>query len=390
MKMKRMVLLALVFCGGGVWAAAPSLINYQGFLQDNQSTPLNGTYDMIFRMYTAETGGTAFWQEQHLGINGQGITVTGGYFSATLGGVTVLDASTVANSSAVWLETVVSVSGSPTTFPRQRLVSAPFAVESARLGGKAASDYATQPANVLTVAKSGGMYTSISAAASAAASLATANNPITIFIYPGVYEGQIMLPSYVSLVGCGRDQSIISVSTSGWSGLDIDDNKTNVSIRSLRIQNGNYGIFIRNSSNVFIDDVYISSNATGIAANTVSQLKIQNSVLYHNGSLPPNGCGGAGIVIDNVTTLEIRGCYLEGNASGFAAYHNGTGLLMGNRFLNNSCVGNGSEDFFIENVYTGTLVFTNNILDAIDKRSGAAALRGNYNLKNDGSALALP
>jgi len=61
----------------------PGVISYQGTLMDKGiGEPFNGSLDITFRVYSAETGGTALWEEQHA------VTVTEGLFNVNLGSIT--------------------------------------------------------------------------------------------------------------------------------------------------------------------------------------------------------------------------------------------------------------------------------------------------------------
>ena len=78
------VVFALVFC---VSAAAdiPEIMSYQGVLRDGSGDPVpDGSYNVTFRLYDVETGGTALWSE------GQPLTATGGIINAYLGSVVPL------------------------------------------------------------------------------------------------------------------------------------------------------------------------------------------------------------------------------------------------------------------------------------------------------------
>ncbi len=59
-----------------VHATVPMLINYQGYLTDDSGTPLSGKQSVNFRLYSLETGGFFFWQEEQLvvitGVSGSG------------------------------------------------------------------------------------------------------------------------------------------------------------------------------------------------------------------------------------------------------------------------------------------------------------------------------
>jgi parallel beta-helix repeat protein len=62
--------------------AIPQTINYQGYLTDSGGDPLNGTVDMVFRLYDVDTGGSPLWTETQTGVQ-----VTDGLFSVNLGEV---------------------------------------------------------------------------------------------------------------------------------------------------------------------------------------------------------------------------------------------------------------------------------------------------------------
>ena len=90
-KIFHLVLAALTVLGtigpvpllvGIVHAASPNELSYQGRLKDDDGVAVaDGSYDFVFTLYTALSGGTADWTES------QTLTVTDGYFSAQLGSV---------------------------------------------------------------------------------------------------------------------------------------------------------------------------------------------------------------------------------------------------------------------------------------------------------------
>jgi hypothetical protein len=69
-----------VLCSVAFAADIPRLINYQGMLTDDGGDPLNGTPDIMFRIYNASSGGTLRWNETH-----SSIPVTDGLFNVILG-----------------------------------------------------------------------------------------------------------------------------------------------------------------------------------------------------------------------------------------------------------------------------------------------------------------
>ncbi len=60
--------------------AIPQQINYQGKLTDDTGVALDGSYDLVFRIYDAPTGGTLLWSETH-----SGTSITKGLFDVVLG-----------------------------------------------------------------------------------------------------------------------------------------------------------------------------------------------------------------------------------------------------------------------------------------------------------------
>ena len=67
------------------WAQTPSTLGYQGYLTDTAGNAVSdGTYSVIFSLYTADSGGSALWTET------QNVTTSGGVFTATLGSGTAI------------------------------------------------------------------------------------------------------------------------------------------------------------------------------------------------------------------------------------------------------------------------------------------------------------
>lgn len=58
----------------------PERLGYQGRLLDAQGRPAMGVVDLTFRIFDAESGGTALWVDQ------QKLSTTDGYYSTSLDG----------------------------------------------------------------------------------------------------------------------------------------------------------------------------------------------------------------------------------------------------------------------------------------------------------------
>jgi len=110
-------------------------INYQGKLADNLgATVADGSYSMVFRLYTVATAGTHVWTET------QDVTVTNGLFSVMLGSDTSL--SGVDFNRTLYLGVNIETDGEMT--PRKILGAVPAAFEannSQTLGGVASTSF---------------------------------------------------------------------------------------------------------------------------------------------------------------------------------------------------------------------------------------------------------
>ena len=64
------------------------LVSYQGTLMSRDSQPLNGTFDMVFSIYSEPTGGNPIWVEERMGVNA--VPVQNGLFNLMLGSLVPL------------------------------------------------------------------------------------------------------------------------------------------------------------------------------------------------------------------------------------------------------------------------------------------------------------
>ncbi len=100
-------------------AAAPGLINHQGYITDDAGTPIDGDREMWFLFYDQEIGGSEIWSEGPMTV-----PVTGGIFHVVLGQTTPITPAHLAGSR--WLEVIVD---GEYLEPRERIVSCVFAIE---------------------------------------------------------------------------------------------------------------------------------------------------------------------------------------------------------------------------------------------------------------------
>ena len=107
--------LAVLLTSLPAHAAVDRLLNIQGMVLTSGGTPATGPYDMTFRLFAAETGGSALWSQTKAQVE-----VTAGLFDAVIGPVDIaLDPYPT-----LWLETVVETE----TLPRRPLGAVPYAL----------------------------------------------------------------------------------------------------------------------------------------------------------------------------------------------------------------------------------------------------------------------
>ncbi len=130
-------LAVILFATTFVHAAVPHLIRFQGKVTDKAGAPLNGSYNITFRVYDAVTGGTLKWSETQ-----SAIPVNNGIFTALLGNATQPNGMDLPFSAPYWLSMEVNSDGEMA--PRQQLSSVGYAIhaETAEtfLGGSAGID----------------------------------------------------------------------------------------------------------------------------------------------------------------------------------------------------------------------------------------------------------
>ncbi|NUN14545.1 MAG: hypothetical protein HUU55_13025 [Myxococcales bacterium] len=138
------VVMAAATAIAGLWSAsaaiaAPQMTRYVAELTDTMGNAVDGSVTVSVALYAAQSGGTAAWS-QNLGSK----PVDDGLFDIKFGNAGSGDFGEALSGGAIWIE--FTINGEVMT-PRQRLSSAPFAMEAGHadhLDGLPASDYATQ------------------------------------------------------------------------------------------------------------------------------------------------------------------------------------------------------------------------------------------------------
>lgn len=182
--MKRILLGALLSIAGfaaffavpfHTEAAINPQINFQGKLANPDGTNVtNGTYSIVFSIYSVASGGTAVWTETQ-----PSVTVADGIFQVSLGSVTTLPGSVDFNSNSLYLGVKVGADAEMT--PRIQFTSTPYAFNSDKLGGIASTGFvqlspgAQQTGNI-NVSGSVSAGSSLAFTAASAASIQSASS----------------------------------------------------------------------------------------------------------------------------------------------------------------------------------------------------------------------
>lgn len=115
-------------------------IPFSGVLKSSPSgRPVDGTRDMVFRIYDVPTGGTALWVGNYTAGNGNAVSVDDGNFSVMLGSGTGNEMTLDFIDDTYYLGVTVGTDSEMS--PRERLGASPYAFNADMLDGLHASDF---------------------------------------------------------------------------------------------------------------------------------------------------------------------------------------------------------------------------------------------------------
>jgi hypothetical protein len=261
----------------GAAAVAGSAFTYQGQLRGAGGDPVTAACDFNFILWDSLTGGSQVGTT----VSKTGVAVNNGLFTVKL------DFGAAAfTGSARWLETLVECSGD-TDFvdlsPRQELTPAPYALYASAAGnantvtngvyttgsynnpswithvagskisgavasatnadtvdGIHAAAFQQNYSHQIVVAKSGGDFTTITAALNSITDN-SAGNPYLIYVAPGVYTEQVTMKSYVDIEGAGEAATRITFTgSSDFTGTVISADHTELRFLTVENTGGNY------------------------------------------------------------------------------------------------------------------------------------------------------
>jgi hypothetical protein len=220
------VILVLAACP--CWGGIPNMINYQGMLTDDGGTPLDGTYNLSFKIYGSKSGPDSVWWEHHTGV-----TVSDGLFSVMLGSISSLSYS-VFNDTIRYLG--ISVDFGAELSPRTRLTSVSYAYRSLWSDSAAYTVVGAENDSDWTISGNN-MYSAVSGSVG----IGTDNPSTKLNVVGGAF---LVLTSAIGGSGCRIDGNTITgtgVNTPGSNPLHIKPGD-NSSYVLLAEDGGNVGI----------------------------------------------------------------------------------------------------------------------------------------------------
>jgi hypothetical protein len=327
-------------------AGAPTLITYQGYLEDAAGDPVDGQVDIQVGIYAGASGGSPLWEEIQANVD-----VADGYFTIYLGSVGALDAS-IFDGTERWLQVSVDAGSGYEDLPRQQVASVPYALQAEEAasapwagltgvptafppeghhhdgryyteselntggaGGQVhwnnltgvpagfadgTDDVGASYGHVVVVAKSGGDYTGVQAAINSIAG-ASASNPYLVWVAPGEYDERVTMKPYVHVRGAGQETTIITNDHDGGT-LILADHATLQDLTVLNTSTSYYAMAIVTCPTVMIPD---PPDLTGARLRDVTaEVQASGQALVFGLHL---ACSGTDILLEDVTATAENG-----------------------------------------------------------------------------------
>ena len=108
--------------------AVPSFLHHQGRILESDSSPMTGSADVIFKLHTQATGGSAVWTQTI------SVTFDGGFYSVILGPGTPEMSTEIIDGSNLFLS--ITLEGQAEFVPRYQVTSVPYALRSGAVTGE--------------------------------------------------------------------------------------------------------------------------------------------------------------------------------------------------------------------------------------------------------------
>ena len=291
----------------------PYRINFQGRLTDSFGNAMPaGTYNMKFRIYTADTGGSLLWSGQRAVSDGTGVSVAvGGLFSIQLGRVSTMPAELFSNPDLYFeieLPTPATVQCSTAgcesytegpMSPRHRFLSSPYAFNADQLDGLDSTMFGQLSTNNSWTGGSNTFAGSIFSASTSTS--ASVSSPVITLSTPS--SGITLNGANVSLSG--------STFTSTASSAVFQNASNSASAFTIARAGSGGTLFVADSSSskIYIGDPTPDENAVLLVidnSTSTSDPTGTNGAMYYNASTNKFRCYEDSKWIDCIGTRQIR------------------------------------------------------------------------------------
>lgn len=287
--------------------SAGSSFTYQGSLKSG-SSPVNGSYDFRFRLYGAPEEGT----QTGGAVAIDSVEVVDGVFTV------YLDFGAGAfNGDARYLEVEVRPFGGSYSLlsPRQPISPAPYALFAQKTAPQK---------NVVRVAKSGGDFTTVTAALNSITDASSAYRYL-IRIAPGVYTEQVTMKQWVDIEGSGEGTTTITFTGSGGEGIGTVAGASNSELRFLTVENTGGDTFATAIANISGSPslLQVTAVASGGLFHSVSIVNWDSSPNISNVTASASGAPIFNYVMENINASPtILNSVLKGT-HGVASFQGG-------------------------------------------------------------------
>ncbi len=335
-------------------------LSFQGRLTNNLSNPVTTATNLVFKLYSVDTGGVALWNSGTCSITPD----TDGIFSTLLGSScgTEIASSVFSENSAIWLGVTVGVDAEAT--PRVQIATVAYAINSETLQGYPASSSAT--ANTVPVMNNLGQIVLAAASPkmqSTSGTFAIEGQALTITT-PDTSNGSIA----INPDGTGTLNLIFEGAAPG-GGAGGFVNATNANITSGALYFGQvasnatgYNLLQLKSGATPTDKFVVDSGGNLTATGTINGLTVGSGTISSgtwNGTVIGTQYGGTGA--NNSTAAQysvpyysatgVLGGVLTPGTSGYVLTTNSTGGAP--TWTNASSVGTNYWNLGIGTIYPG-------------------------------------
>lgn len=374
-----LALVAITIIGALIVSYAPNRLNpqaaagilkqfpFQGRLTNNDGTVVaNGSYDVVFKLYTVSSGGSAAWTENHTG--GSQVTTVDGIFNVMLGSLTSL-ASIDFNQDTYYIGVTVGADAEMT--PRIRLGAAPYAFNADQLDGTDESAF------VLLAGRSGGQ-TLYGGTAS--------GNDLTLRTTSNATKGEVIVADDGGKLRVGTASTLNGKISVGFTNSSSSFNTTlaalyeyNGGLSGVEQNAGQFTIVANNSGS--INAVGVTGQAWSQGSANATLIGVKAKILTSSTSIS-SGTGvsisGPQVGAGTITSLEGLGVLNQGNAVVTTSYGIHVQAQSGSG-TNWAIASEGGNSYHVGNLMVGTASAAARTLEV---RSTSAQQRWSYDGSN--------